>query len=95
MSLKEFEKFKKYHAENPHIYEAFKEKALEAAKRKVKFSARAICAVIRWETPIEGTGNYKINDHASPYYARMFEKEYPQYKGFFDKLKILPEEFES
>lgn len=95
MSLKEFQKFKKYHKENPHIYEAFKKLALEAVQRRVKFSARAICAVIRWETPISGTGNYKINDHCSPYYARMFEEEFPQHKGFFDKRKILPEEFES
>jgi len=94
MSSAILKKFKIYHAENPHIYKAFKEKALEAAKRRVRFSARAIFCILRWETPVTGTGQFKIWDHASPYYARMFEKEFPKYKGFFKKRKILPEEFE-
>jgi hypothetical protein len=26
---------------------------------------------------------YKINDHYSAYYARLFMRDYPEYDGFF------------
>ncbi len=95
MTVEKKKEFEIYHAKNPHIYEAFKEKALEAAKRRVRFSARAIISILRWETPLTGTGTYKIWSPATPYYVRMFEAEFPEHKGFFKKLRILPEEFES
>lgn len=95
MSLKKLKEFKIYHAANPHIYEAFEQLALEMAKRKERFSCRAIFHILRWETIISGTGHFKIQDHVSPYYGRLFEKKFPQYKDFFKKIKIIPSDFNS
>lgn len=95
MSIKTEKKFQIYHAKNPHLYKAFMKLALEMAKRKEKFSCRAIFHILRWETIILGTGPFKVWDHASPYYGRMFEKEFPQYKGFFRKKKILASDYNS
>jgi len=98
MSIEMEKKFKKYHAENPHIYEAFKKLALEAIRTKRHFSCRGIFHKLRWDSMISGEkwgekSGYKILNDTSPYYGRMFEKEFPQYKGFFHKKKILPSDY--
>jgi len=98
MSLDMQKKFAVYHAANPHIYEAFKKLALEATKRKDRFSARGIFHKLRWDSMISGEDwkdgkGYKILNGSSPYYARMFEAEFPRHKGFFTKKKILPSDF--
>ena len=47
--------------------------------------AEFIFNAIRWETDINATGEFKINNNAKPFYARKFMKEHPQYNGFFRK----------
>ena len=95
MSICTEKKFKIYHVENPQIYMAFKEKALEAVKRKQHFSCRAIFHVLRWETMVSGKGDFKVWNDSSPYYGRLFEKDFPQHKGFFRKKKILASDYTS
>jgi len=75
--------FKKYHNENPHMWEKFEELALKAARYRTHFSARTIIHIIRWDTMLTGSGDYKISDHASTYYARLFIDKYPQHENFF------------
>jgi hypothetical protein len=93
MSVKKLKEFEIYHAKNPHIYEAFERIALEMANRKERFSCRAIFHILRWETIISGTGHFKIQDHVSPYYGRLFEKRHPRHTGFFKKIKIIPSDY--
>jgi hypothetical protein len=93
MSFEVLNKFKEYHQKNPHIWNAFEKFACIASQHRNKFSARAIFEQIRWETMVSGDGDFKVWDHASPYYARMFEEKYPQFEGFFRKKDILPEGF--
>jgi hypothetical protein len=99
MSLEMKKQFEEYHEANPHIYEAFKKLALEAVKTKKHFSCRGIFHKLRWDSMIAGEewgkkDGYKLLNATSPYYGRMFEKEFPRYKGFFRKKKILPEDFD-
>lgn len=82
------ERFEAYHAENPHVYQQFKTFALQSAARRPRFSARAIFHRMRWQSMIEGNDEFKINNNYSPYYARMFEDEYPDMEGFFEKRKV-------
>lgn len=79
--------FKQYHAENPHIYEYFKRYALRSIERGfTHLSAEFIFNVIRWETPVTASGeDFKINNNAKPFYARLFMREFEQYEGFFRK----------
>jgi hypothetical protein len=83
------DEFNIYHAENPRIYEAFKKftfQAINSGRRY--FSARAVYERIRWFTMIEDNNEkFKMSDHPMPFYARLFEKEYPEYAGFFRKHK--------
>jgi len=84
MTLGEFEI---YHTENPKIYEAFERFtfAVIATGRKY-FSARAIIERMRWYSQIEDNSvTFKVSDHPMPFYARLFERNHPEYAGFFKK----------
>ena len=78
--------FEQYHTDNPQIYSIFKRFALEAiGKGHKRLSAEMIYNRIRWETPISAKdGNFKLNNDMKPFYSRMFLKEFPQYKDFFE-----------
>lgn len=83
------DKFKDYHSKYPEVYKTFKELVFKAMRNGHKhFSARGLFQVMRFKMP----GNtkqdgFKYNNNYTPYYVRMFEKEYPQHVGFFEKRK--------
>ena len=85
------EKFKEFHRANPHVYKLFCRFALEATIRRDRFSARTVVHRLRWYTNIEtkDVDGIKVNDHWSPFYARMFEADYPVHKGFFEHRKAV------
>jgi len=56
-------------------------------RQKLFLSARFIVWKIRMETTLIQEGHYKVNDHISPCLSRMFEKNYPEYNGVFEKRK--------
>lgn len=81
--------FQKYDDENPHIYEAFRRFALQAIGYGRKYyGAKSIMERVRWNTMEEGNDDFKINNNYTAYYARKFENEFPQHKGFFRKRKV-------
>lgn len=85
--------FKLYHAENPKIYEAFRRLAFQLVDRGYnRIGARQILEVIRWETMVSGNDQYKINNNYSADYARLFEKDHPQFVGIFMKRLLKYQE---
>lgn len=82
------EQFERFHRENPHIYELFKRFAGMLVDRGYKHhSSDAILHRIRWHVNVEtvdATG-FKINDHYTAFYSRLFERDFPQHAGFFRK----------
>lgn len=82
------ETFNAYHNANPKIYKEFRHLALEAIRRGHKnFSAKMIFEIIRWNGPVSGDDGFKLNNNYHSFYARMFEKEFTNYTGFFRKRK--------
>lgn len=78
--------FKQYHQSNPQIYEGFKKIAFQLIKRGYKrLSSKFICEIIRYETMISGNDKFKINNSYTADYARLFEKDHPEYEGYFSK----------
>jgi len=76
--------FKKYDEENPQIWEGFMKFAKKAKARGFKnYSANGIFEIMRWETGIEGKGEFKISNNYRPDYARKMMKLYPAFEGFF------------
>jgi hypothetical protein len=79
------ERFWRFHAENPHVYFLFDRFTREIIKRGYdQHSARDVVHRIRWETNIvTNDRDFKINDHYSPYYGRLWMRNNPVYDGLF------------
>lgn len=76
--------FKVYHAENPHIYAAFKSYAFQLiAAGAQQLSAYLIFERMRFESLVSGNDGYKLNNNYRPYYARLFMQDYSEYEGIF------------
>ena len=74
-----------FHKANPAVYATFERFALEALKHRRKFGARMIWERMRWEVLIVTRGSdYKLNDHYTPFYARLFMREHPEHAGCFE-----------
>ena len=79
------EKFNKYHAANPHVYEMFKLFSREAKNAGFKvFSAKAVFERMRWFTYIETKGDrFKLTNSYHAYYARKLMEDCKDFEGFF------------
>jgi hypothetical protein len=77
--------FKKYHEENPQVWEAFKEYSLISKNEKYfkNYSAAAIFEIIRWETEVRARDKFKVNNNFKADYARKMMNDYPEFEGFF------------
>lgn len=83
-------KFQEFHKDNPHVYTLFKKFAFQVINRGFDhFGTNCIIERIRWETAIKTSDlDFKINNNHAPYYARLFEKDYPEHKDFFRKRQV-------
>lgn len=84
-TLFEENRFQQYHESNPQIYEGFKRFAFEAINRGAKhIGSKAIMERLRWETNIAAQdGEFKVNNIMTPFYARLFMKDFPKHRGLF------------
>ena len=88
--MNSYEKWHKYHTENPQVYKEFCNRAKWAFKKGVrKYSARTIIETIRWSYLIKtnSADTFKISNSYSPFYARLFAQEFPQLKEIFNYSK--------
>ena len=79
------DEFLEYLPANLHVYEAFRRETLRVIARGFKhYSARTIIEVLRHNSALEQVGGpWKLNDHNTPYLARLFDLEYPEHIGLF------------
>lgn len=81
-----FGAFCDFHRDNRHVWMLFERFSLQVIAAKFeRYSSDAICHRIRWHMDIETLGEeqYKLNDHFTAYYARLFAVKYPSRVGFF------------
>jgi len=78
-------RFKKFHAENPHVFQELLRMAREArALGRDHYGINGLFEVVRWHTMIETSDPaFKINNNYAPYYARLIMKTDPSLVGFF------------
>lgn len=76
--------------ENMHIYQAFVAEAIKVHNKGFKhYSARTIIHVLRHHSAVSENGSqWKINDHHSPYLARLFDLVYPHKAGLFEYRSV-------
>ena len=84
-SVTAYDKWEKFHRQNPDIWQLFARFAFAAINSgKKHYSARAIMERIRWQTEIVTKGSvFKMNNNHVPMYARLFMSAYPEHAGFF------------
>ena len=77
--------FSQYHREHPEIWKEFKKITLQVIREGFKhYSSKSIFEAIRWRKRGEiKSDGFKVNNNYTADYARMFAKEFPQYKDFF------------
>lgn len=78
--------FLAYLPENLHVYDAFEREAFKViAKGFAHYSARTIIEVLRHNSALaERGGPWKLNDHATPSWARLFALMHPKYSALFE-----------
>lgn len=88
------ERFERFHAENPHVYEMFVRFARQLRARRARGSAAMIFERMRWETAITTNDpHFKLNDQYTSRYARLAMAQEPDLAGFFEirELRSEPE----
>jgi len=84
------EDFLEWLPENVHIYYAFEQETRKIHDRGFKhYSARTIIEFLRHHSAIKQNsgGEWKINDHCTPYMARLFDLLNPTRAGLFEYRK--------
>lgn len=78
-----------YHDENPAVYEALKQFALEAKRAgRERMSINMLHERLRWYTTVEAKGDaWKVNNNYRPFYARLLMEREPELAGFFETRK--------
>ena len=80
-------KARAFHKAHPEVKEAFRKTTLQLIDRGFKhWSAGAVIDIVRWEGSKGNTtnkGDFKINDHCAPFYARDFRHHNPEHREFF------------
>jgi len=91
-----YEAFKKFHLENPMVWDLFKQYTFMIIERDFNnYGVAAVFERIRWHVEIETRGELKLNNNFRAYYSRMFESKFPEHEGFFRKRKRISENQEA
>ena len=97
--LTDWEKFKVIHRNRPHIYRKFKEVSSTLMERGYShYSAYGVMHIVRFQVWEKGVTmkpeeDYKISDHMTPFYTRLFLRDYPEHETFFATKPIRLEGF--
>lgn len=84
------EAFQKFHKANPSVYDLFRQLTLYIIreKKKTRIAGKMLIEYLRWNMFVKpSTSEYKINNTFTSYYVRLFIREYPAYKDYFERRK--------
>jgi len=81
--------FRRFHAENPHVYTALERLAFRLRNRGVqRWGVKALWEVLRYELALntnEPVGTFRLNNNFTAYYARLLMERNPEdLGGFFE-----------
>lgn len=78
-----------WHKENPEVWEMFERFTFEAIEAgHTRLSPWLIINMIRWETTVRTTGEFKIKNDYIAYYSRLFMALHPEHDGFFKTKRM-------
>ena len=96
----DWERFKEIFYGRPRIYEIFCKTALEFEDRGIdNYSAYGIMHIVRWrifdpQVDMRPPEIFKISDHMTPFYARVFLRDHPEHEDFFQTKEIKLQGFQ-
>lgn len=80
-----------FHVAHPDVYEIFKKKTFELISAgKTNYSSDGVLTSIRWDYDTSSKATHrapKLNNNFTPFYARLFMAQFPEYTGFF-RLRV-------
>lgn len=90
------EKFERFHADNPHVYDAIVRLCFELKESGVhRIGIKAIFEQLRWRYRIQTQGDeYQLNNNHAPYYARLVMEQNPELDGVFELRRQKDEPLE-
>ncbi len=85
------EKFEKYHAERPEIYDQLLRLTRELQSYGFRhYGMKSIWERMRWHFQIEkGDQEFKLNNNYTSRYARKLVHDHPELEGFFEMRELL------
>lgn len=80
------ERFQAFHSENPHVYWALRQLALDMYGRGVRrYSMKGLFEILRWQYALRTKGEeFKLNNNYTALYARLLMQQEPELKDFFE-----------
>lgn len=83
------ESFDAFHAQNPHVYEALRRRALRAKRRGYRPGMKCLFELLRWSHGMTTQGDeFLLNNNFTSHYARMLMEREPELDGFFELRKL-------
>jgi hypothetical protein len=87
------QRFERFHAANPHVYDALVKMARQLkARGHTKYGLAALFEVLRWQRAMEtddvNTDRLKLSNDYRSRYARFIEAHEPDLEGFFSMREI-------
>ena len=80
--------FRRFHAENPHVYERLKRLAFKLKVRGVeRYGMKALWEVLRYEEALETNApasSFRLNNNYTASYARLLMAQEEDLEGFFE-----------
>lgn len=83
-------RFAEWIAANPHVLDAFCERALEAKRAgRTKIGAKRLVEIMRWDTRLSTNGDpFKLNNSYTSRLARAAKARHPELDGFFEEREL-------
>jgi hypothetical protein len=83
------EKFRAFHADNPHVYTQLKDLALKMRRTgRERYGIKSLFEVMRWHRALRTTeDDFKLNNNYTSFYARLLMEREPELGGFFNTRK--------
>jgi hypothetical protein len=79
------ERWRRFHLENPHVFDQLRELALYAVRRGARrLSINLLFERLRWDLVVETSDpDFRLNNNHRPYYARALMEAEPELAGVF------------
>lgn len=91
-----WEGWKRYHKDNPEIWEWFVKFAFVKINRNRRnYSADAVMHAVRFDLDLHPVTaeEYKVSNYFVAFYARLFAQEYPEHASLFQYRYSLADRF--